>query len=159
MDIILPAFGLFFWTLVIFLVLFFLMRKMAWKPILNALDERNTEITSRLQAAAEAEAKMKELTSNREILMKEAHAEREKIVKEALALKEKIEGEARAKAVSESDKILAQAKTQIDQEKNAAIEALRKEAGQLAFFIAEKVLKRELTDKKTATGLCRILDF
>lgn len=148
MEIILPKFGLFFWTIVIFLTVFFLMRKFAWKPILNGIREREHEIDSKLQAAAEAEKKMKELTAQNEQILAEARAERDKILREANGMKDQIVSEARKQASAEADKLVANARQQIDLEKNAAVAALRKEAGDLALSIAEKVLRKKLENSK-----------
>ncbi len=144
MEIILPQFGLFFWTVVIFLTIFLLLRKFAWGPILRSLKAREEDIDRKLQAAAEAEKKMQQLTAQNEQILAEARAERDKVLREANAMKDQIVNEARKQAALEADKLIANARQQIDLEKNAALAALRKEAGELALSIAEKVIRKKL---------------
>ncbi|MBX3101257.1 MAG: F0F1 ATP synthase subunit B [Bacteroidetes bacterium] len=147
MEIILPNFGLFFWTLVVFLTLFFLLKKFAWKPILKAIKDRETSIEEKLNAAQAAEAKMQQLTADNEKLLQEARAEREVILREANNAKDRIVAEAREQAKREADKLVAGAQQQIALAQSAAAEELRKLSANLALEIAEKVLRQEFADK------------
>ncbi|MFN7708987.1 MAG: F0F1 ATP synthase subunit B [Sphingobacteriia bacterium] len=147
MEIILPKFGLFFWTLVVFLILFFLLKKLAWKPILKAISEREQDIDQKLNAAAEAEKKMQRLTAENERILQEARAEREGILREANAAKDRIVAEAQNRAKAEADKMIAAAQVQIDLAKASAMEELKVSAATLALEIAEKVLRSEFADK------------
>lgn len=157
MELIAPKFGLFFWTVTVFLTLFFILKKFAWKAIINALDERERTITSKLEAAAAAEAKMLALTSQNEALLKEARAERDFILKEARELREKMVSEAKEKAAAEAQKQIEAANQQITQAKNAAIAQLREQTATLSVEIAEKVLRGQLGDKAKADTLARDL--
>ena len=148
MEIILPQFGLFFWTVVIFLAIFLLLRKFAWGPILQSLKAREESIEAKLQSAAEAEKKMQQLTNQNEQLLAQARTERDKLLREANAMKDQIVNEARKQASVEADKLIANARQQIELEKNAAVAALRKEAGELALSIAEKVIRKKLENSQ-----------
>ena len=148
MEIILPQFGLFFWTALIFLVVFFLLRKFAWKPILQALNDREQQIEDRLQAAAAAEHRMQQLTADNERLLNEARLERDKMLKEATAIRDQLLAEARAKANEEGEKILANARQQIELEKNAAVAQIKAQAADLAILVAEKVLRRKMENRQ-----------
>lgn len=147
MELILPKFGLFFWTLVVFLTLFLLLKKFAWKPILKAISEREASIEEKLNAAAEAEKKMQSLTAENEKILQAARSERESILREANAAKDRIVSEAHDKAKVEADKMIAAATVQIEQAKNSAKAELKEMAGTLALQIAEKVLRNEFADK------------
>jgi F-type H+-transporting ATPase subunit b len=144
MDLIKPELGLFFWTLVIFLALFFVLRTFAWKAILNGIESRNLHIAESLQKAAEAEARLQELTAKNEDLLQQARIEQDKILREANRQKNEIVEAARAEAGVQKDKILADARQQIQQEKNAAVEELKTFSANLALELAEKVLRKQL---------------
>ena len=147
MEIILPQFGLFFWTLVVFLTAFFLLKKFAWGPILKALHDRETDIENKLKSAAEAEARMKTLTAENEKILQEAQSERAKILKEAGELKAQIVAEARKEAQEQAAKDLANARRVIESEKAAAAAFIKETAVRLSLEVAEKVLRAELGDK------------
>jgi F-type H+-transporting ATPase subunit b len=147
MEIILPNFGLFFWTLVVFLTVFFILKKFAWKPILKAIKEREDSIAEKLNAAKAAEAKLQDLTASNEKLLQQAQAERQRLLAEANDAKDRIVAEAREQAKREADKLMAAAQQQIALSQSAAAEQLRKLSAQLALDIAEKVLRQEFADK------------
>lgn len=138
--------GLFFWQTVLFVGLIFLLRKFAWKPILNAVNEREEKIQRALKAAEEAEKKMQALNNESEALLKQAREERDQILKEAREARETIISEAKAKASAEADKIIAQAHQTINNEKMAAITELKNQVAVLSIEIAEKILKEQLSD-------------
>jgi F-type H+-transporting ATPase subunit b len=137
--------GLFFWQTVLFVGLIFLLKKFAWKPILNAVNEREEKIQSALKAAEEAEKKMQALNNESEALLKQAREERDQILKEARAARETIIAEAKAKATAEADKIIAQSRETINNEKMAAITELKNQVAVLSIEIAEKILKEQMS--------------
>ncbi|MFN4233497.1 MAG: F0F1 ATP synthase subunit B [Bacteroidia bacterium] len=144
--------GLFFWQTVLFVGLIFLLRKFAWKPILNAVNEREEKIQGALKAAEEAEKKMQALNNESEALLKQAREERDQILKEAREAREQIINEAKSKASAEAEKIMAQARETINNEKMAAITELKNQVAILSIEIAEKILKEQLSgdDKQKA---------
>lgn len=144
MQLVTPQLGLFFWTLVIFLGLFFILRAFAWKPILAALREREESIANSLAQAEKARAEMASLTAQNEQLLNQARAERAEILAEANRTKDKIIAEAREAASVEQGKKVAEAEAAIHNAKNAALTEIKNTAGQLAIDIAERILRREL---------------
>lgn len=138
--------GLFVWQTVLFLALLFLLRKYAWKPILNAVEEREEGIKSALDAADNAKKEMEALNADNEKILREAKAERDSILKEARELKDGIIAEAKTQASEEADKVMASAREQINNEKMAAITELKNQVASLSVDIAEKILKSELKD-------------
>ncbi len=148
MELLLPKFGLFFWTLVIFLVLLFLLKKLAWRPILNALAAREERIAAALQKADEARREYERLQKEREAIMAEARAERDALLKEARMLKDRLLEEAQQKAVEKQKQILDEARRQIENERLNALTALKKEVGSLAVEMAEKILREELKERE-----------
>lgn len=139
--------GLFFWQTLLFLILLFLLKKYAWKPILDAVNEREGKIQGALDAANEAEVKMAELTSQNENLLKEARIERDAILKEAKEVKNSMIAEAKSEATDAANKVMEDAKSQMEMEKGKAVAELKGQVATLSIEIAEKILKGELSDK------------
>ena len=146
MQLVTPDIGLLFWMLVSFLIVFFLLKKFAWKTILNMLQEREDSIEQALKSADKARENFERLQADNERILNEARVEREKIFREAQEIKDKIIGEARELAVREKDKIMIDARASIEAEKNAAIREIRNTAAELSVLIAEKLLRRELSN-------------
>ena len=146
MQLVTPDIGLLFWMLVSFLIVFLILKKFAWKPILNMLHEREESIEQALKMADKAKAEMEKLKADNERIINEAFAEREKIFREANVIKEKIVNEARDQALMEKDKILTSARASIEVEKNLAIKEIRNTAAELSVQIAEKLIRRELSN-------------
>ena len=146
MNIVAPE-SLILWTTIIFLLLLFLLRKFAWKPILGAVRTRETSINDALAAAEKAKLEMQNLHADNEKLLQEARAERELMMKEAREIKTKMIADAKEEAKAEADKTIAQAQAAIESEKKAAIAELKQQVASLSLEIAEKVVKHELSDK------------
>ena len=147
--------GLIIWTTIIFTLLLIVLKKFAWKPILNAVDERNTSIEDALKSAEKAKKEMEILNADNERILAEAKKERDILLKEAREIKEEIISKAKEKASSEADKILHSAKEQINSEKKKAIVELKNSVADLSISIAEKILKSELKDKNTQNELIK----
>ncbi|MFN3917413.1 MAG: F0F1 ATP synthase subunit B [Flavobacteriales bacterium] len=137
--------GLFFWQAVLFIALIFLLRKFAWKPILNAVNEREEKISSALEMAEKTKVEMAQLKSQNEDLMKKAREERDEILREAREAKAKMIEEAKGLAQKEADKMVAQAREAIKNEKLAAISELKNQVATLSIEVAEKIIKAELS--------------
>ncbi len=140
--------GLFFMQAIILFILIVLMRKFAWKPILESLDSREEGIKSALDAAEEAKKELQNLQSDNERILNEARAQRDAILKDARELKENMIAEATTEAKTASDKIVAQAKSTIEGEKKAALAELKNSVADLSVEIAEKVVRQELSSNK-----------
>lgn len=139
--------GTLFWMLIIFGIVLFILKKFAWKPILNALKEREESIASALNKADEAKKEVADLKAGNEKIIAEARREKEAILKEAKELKDKIVAEAKDKAIAEAQKTIEQARQQIEAEKTAAISDMKKQMASLSIEIAEKVIRQELSNK------------
>ncbi len=144
-SVIRPEPGLFFWSVLIFLVFWFVVGKLAFKPIANALKERETSIQEALDKAKMAQEQMEKLNSENEKLLQSAREERGKILAEAKDMKNKIVGEAKDQAKLEANKIVAKAKAEIESEKEAVFADLKNKVGSMALVIAEQVLEKNLS--------------
>lgn len=147
MDLVTPEIGLIFWTSLSFLVLLFILRKFAWKPILNSVNTREQSIKDALASAEAAKREMENLTADNERILKEARFERDTMMKEARDLKAKMISDAKEEAKAEADKMISQAQAAIESEKKAAIAELKNQVATLSVDIAEKVVKDELSNK------------
>ncbi len=152
MDLILPDFGLLFWTALVFICLLFVLTKFIWKPILSAVNEREQKIAESLELAEKTKEEMKALQAANENLLKEARAERDAIVKDAKETATKMVEEAKQAAKTEADKLMASARQAIETEKGAAIAELKTQVAAFSLEIAEKVVRGELSsnDKQKA---------
>ena len=152
MDLILPSFGLIFWMTLTFLVVFFTLKKFAWKPILSTLKEREKSIQDALDSAEKAKLEMAQLQASNEKILMEARAERDTLLKEARETKDSIINEAKTKAQKEATKLMQDARDAIQNEKAAALTELKNQVATLSIDIAEKILKSELSsaDKQKA---------
>ena len=147
MGLVSPNPGTIIWMLFIFGIVLFILRKFAWKPILNALKDREESIANALNSAEEAKKEVAGLKADNERIIAEAIQERSNILKEAKEIKDKIIAEAKEKAMQEATKSIELARTQIQNEKTAAINDIKKQVAELSVMIAEKVIKKELGNK------------
>lgn len=147
MSLINPGFGLVIWMTIALLVVLFVLKKFAWKPIMEALKEREDTIETSLRSAERTHEEMKNLKLDNEKLLKQAKEERDAILREARKIKESIIEEAKTKANVEAGNIVESAKDRIKHEKMAAIVEIKNLIADQAITIAEKVLREELKDK------------
>jgi len=147
MELLQPGLGLLVWTLLAFLIVFYILKKFAWKPILQTLNERETGIADAIASAEKIKIEMAQLKNENEALLQKAREERATLLKEAKEQSDKMIGEAKDKAKSEYDKILADAQLAIQQQKNAAITEVKNSVGSLVVEVATQVLRRELSNK------------
>lgn len=157
MELLTPAIGLLFWMALVFGILVFFLKKFAWKPILSSLKEREDSIESALRMAEETRAEMAKLKSDNDKILAEARAERDKMIRDAKNITDKMIAEAKDRAVVEGNKIIADAREAIQQEKTAMVAQMKKEISSFSIEIAEKVIRRELTDKKAQESLVSTL--
>ena len=149
--------GLFFWQTIIFILLIFLLKKFAWKPILDAVNEREEWRKNALLSAEKAKEEMASLQSDNEQTLKKARSERDLLLKEAREIKQQIIDESKNEAKSEAKKIISQAQETIQNEKNAAIVDLKNQVASLSIDIAEKVLKEKLSNDQSQMNLVKDL--
>ena len=141
------SFGLFFWQIILFLLLLVLLKKFAWKPILDALNDREEGIQNALDEADKARQEMADLQSSNEQILKEAREERDALLKDARDIKNNMLSEAKDEAKKQAGKIIEQAKATIETEKQAAITDLKNQVAELSIGIAEKMIREELSNK------------
>lgn len=144
MQLLTPSFGLLLWTLLAFLIVFFVLKKFAWKPILASLNEREKGIADSLESAKRVKAEMAQLKSENEDLMARAREERTAMMKEAKETKDRIVAEAKEQAKIEANRIIADAQQAIQAQKMAAITEVKNQVGKLVIEVSEKVLRKEL---------------
>ena len=144
MDLLKPSIGLIFWMLVGFGILFFILSKFAWKPILAALKEREQSIEDSLKEAQKARNEMSQLVAKNEELLVLAKEERNQILHDAKLVADKIKADLLDKAQKEAENKIQSAVREIDVQKKAAIAEIKNSVGLLALEIAEKVVRKEL---------------
>ena len=157
MEFLTPGTGLLFWQVIVFLGLVLLLAKFAWKPILSSLKEREESIQTALDQAERAKIEMASLKSDNEKLLKETREERDKILRDARAASNRLQEEAQASAKKTADKIIEDAKSVINTEKQAALRDVKAQVAQFSLEIAEKLIKKNLADDKSQKELTETL--
>lgn len=148
MQLLTPAFGLILWTILAFVIVFFILKKFAWKPILESMNKREQGIAESLATAQRVREEMSQLKSENEALLVKAREERGVMLREAKETKDKIINEAKEQAKIETNKIIAEAQSAINQQKMAAVIDLKNQVGNLVVEVSEKILRRQLSDKE-----------
>ena len=155
MELLTPGSGLIFWQVVVFLGLFLLLSKMAWKPILTSLKEREASIQAALDSAEKAKEEMATLKAGNEKLLKEAREERDKILRDAKDAANRIHDDAQVDAKKNAERILDDAKAAINSEKQAAMRDVRELVAKFSLEVAEKVIKKSLASDKAQQELAQ----
>jgi len=159
MDLVTPGIGLLFWTGFVFILLLIILRLFAWKPILNAVRNREFSIKSALESAEKAKVELKKLQKRNEEIIQETKSEREQMMKEAKDIKEKVITDAKEKAAQEANKLIELARQSIKNEKAAAINEIKQQVASLSVEIAEKILREKLDkDQEQADLIKRLLN-
>ena len=153
MELVTPDIGLIFWMSVSFLIVLAVLKKYAWKPILQGLKDREDSIKASLESAEKAREEMSKLKSENEQLLAEARLERDKILKEAIATANNLKEEAKTDASKISGKMIEDARNVIQTEKKAALAEMKHEVAKLSLEIAEKLLRKNLSDEKSQREL------
>jgi F-type H+-transporting ATPase subunit b len=153
MELLTPGTGLILWQLIIFVLLFVLLSKLAWKPIISSLKEREVSIQSALDTAEKARAEMSQLKADNEKLLKEAREERDRILREAREAGNRMKDDAQAEAKRQADKIVEDARAAINIEKQAAMKDVRTQVAMFSLEVAEKLMKQKLSDDKSQKQL------
>jgi F-type H+-transporting ATPase subunit b len=153
MDLQTPGIGLIFWQVVVFLLLVFLLAKLAWKPILSSIKEREQTIQEALDTAEKARHEMAQLRSDNERLLRDAREERDRILREAREIGSRIREEAEHEAKRASEKIVEDARAAINIEKQAAMKEVKVQVAMFSLEIAEKLMKKNLSADKAQKEL------
>jgi len=146
MELVTPEAGLLFWMLLSFTLVLIVLKKFAWKPILNALKEREDSIADALQSAEKAKEEMAKLKADNEVIIRQAKAEREKILQEAREIKMKIVEQAKEEASQEANKMIEMARVNIRNEEAQALDQIKAQVAELSVDIAGKILREKLAD-------------
>ncbi len=157
MKLLTPEIGLLVWTLIAFLVMFFILGKFAWPAIMKGLREREQGITNSLETAERVRNEMAQLKSENEALLATAREERAQLLKEARETKDRVINEAKEQAKIEANKIITEAQQAINTQKMAAITEVKNQVGKLVLEVTEKVLRRELNNKDAQEAHIRSL--
>ncbi|HNU78563.1 MAG: F0F1 ATP synthase subunit B [Prolixibacteraceae bacterium] len=144
MGLVTPSAGTIFWMVIIFGVVVFILGKFAWKPILNALREREEAIRDALNSAELARRQIGDLKAEQDLIRAEAVRDKEQILREARDIRDQMISEAREKAGQESAKLMAQLRDQMENEKNMALDEIKQQVAELSVKIAETILREKL---------------
>ncbi len=147
MQLLTPAFGLIIWTLLAFLIVFFLLKKYAWPMILGGLAEREKNIGESLALAEKIKLEMAQMKNDNEAILTQAREERASMLKEARVTKDKMISEAKEEAKLQANKIITDAHASIQNQKMAALTEIKNQVGILVLEVSEKVLRKELSNK------------
>ncbi|WP_224995431.1 F0F1 ATP synthase subunit B [Cesiribacter sp. SM1] len=153
MELVNPGIGLIIWTAITFIIVLLLLRKFAWNPIMEGLRQREDFIDESIRAAENAKAEMANLRAENERLLDEARAERERIIREANVAAKNLIEEAKGEAQKQAQRQLDEARIAINTEKQAALADVKRQVAQLSLEIAEKLLRRELSNESAQKAL------
>lgn len=153
MQLVTPGIGLMFWMLVSFGLVLFVLGKYAWTPIMKGIHQREDSIEKALEAANDAKKEMLKLKAGNEQLLRDAKEERDALMRDARKVKESILDEAREKANEEAARIMENARENIQFEKMAAINELKNQIATISIEIAEKIIGKELENRKAQQEL------
>ncbi len=157
MDLLLPHLGLIVWTILAFLIVLFILKKFAWKHILNGLNERESNIANAIASAEKVKLEMAQLKNDNEALLASAREERATMLKEAKEIKDKMIQDAKEVAKSQAAKIITEANASIHHQKMAALTDIKNQVGKMVVEVSEKILRRELSDKTQQEGYIKQL--
>lgn len=153
MSLLLPDGGLLFWMTLVFLVVFFILWRWGFPSIIKMVNERKEYIDESLAKAEEANQRLANIQKQGEELLMEAREKQAQILREASDTRDAIVGQAQEKANEESARIIAEAKAEIENQKQAAIRDIRSQVAELSVQIAEKILHKKLAGSAEQTRL------
>lgn len=153
MQLLTPGVGLIIWQTIVFILLFLLLAKLAWKPIIDSLKDRDRSIQEALDTAEKARLEMSQLRSDNEKLLNEAREERDRILREAREVSLKMREEGQLEAKKASEKIIEDARAAINIEKQAALKDVKVQVAMFSLEIAEKLMKKNLSSDKAQKEL------
>lgn len=157
MNLLLPESGLLFWMTIIFAIVFFILAKFGFPVITSMVEKRSRRINDSLEAARVAEEALAHLTQEKERILDETRQEQNRLMKEAAAEREMMIVQAQNQAKEEAEKILAETRARIQEEKEAAMREIRNEVAVISLAIAEKVVRKELASDQNQKELVNSL--
>jgi F-type H+-transporting ATPase subunit b len=152
-----PHIGTIIWMTLIFLIVFFILTKYAWRPLLKALDERETSVAFALKSAEEAKKKLEKLEKDQQQIINQARAQKETLIREGIEQRDKIIAEAKDKTLIQTQKMVEDAHVQIRLEREAVFAEMKNQIAGLSVEIATKVVRAELEDKVRQQKLVKTL--
>jgi len=159
MSLLTPEIGLLFWMIIAFGVVFFVLAKFGFPIITQMVDNRKKYIDESLEAARQANEKLAKIQEESSAMLKQTQEQQSKILAEAMEMRKQIVEKAQTEATTAGQKILEEAKQQIQIEKEDAIRDIRRQVGELSVLVAEKVLRQSLSaDKDQMAMIDRMLD-
>ena len=153
MELLTPGTGLIIWQLIVFVLLFFILSKLAWKPIISSLKEREKSIEDALDTADNARLEIAKLKADNENLLKQAREERDKMLRDAREASNRMKDEAQLVAKKSADKIIEDARVAIGIEKQAALKEIKIQVAMFSLEVAGKLLKENLSNDKAQKEL------
>jgi F-type H+-transporting ATPase subunit b len=153
MELLTPGTGLIIWQLIVFVLLFFILSKLAWKPIISSLKEREKSIQDALDTADNARLEIAKLKADNESLLKQAREERDKMLRDAREASNRMKDEAQLEAKKSADKIIEDARVAIGIEKQAALKEIKIQVAMFSLEVAGKLLKENLSTDKAQKEL------
>ena len=153
MDLLIPEYGLLFWQLVVFSIVLIILAVFVWKPVTEALRTREAMIEDSIKSAELAREEMLKIKADNENVLKEARAQRDQLLKDAMAVANKIKEDAKGETAIIAGKMMADAKSAIESEKNAALSEVKNLVSSLSLEIAEKIILEKLSDNKAQRDL------
>lgn len=157
MSFLLPDAGLLFWMLVVFGIVFFILARYGFPAIVAMLDERKRLIDESVQSAKEANERLVAINAESEAILKSARDEQARLLREATAMREELIKEARERAEKEGEKMLAETRRVIEMEKQDALRDIRRQVAILSVEVAQKILRRELSDENKQRSVIEAL--
>jgi len=157
MQLLTPALGLILWTLLAFLIVFFLLKKFAWPAIIGGLAKREKTIADSLATAEKIKLEMAQMKNDNETILAQAREERATMLKEAKETKDKMIASAKEEAKVQAAKIISDAQASINHQKMAALTEIKNQVGNLVIEVSEKVLRKELSNKASQEEYIRQL--
>ena len=157
MSFLLPDAGLLFWMLVVFGIVFFILARYGFPAIVAMLDERKKLIDESVQSAKEANERLVAINAESEAILKSARDEQARLLREATAMREELIKEARERAEKEGEKMLAETRRVIEMEKQDALRDIRRQVAILSVEVAQKILRRELSDENKQRSVIEAL--
>lgn len=147
MGLLQPHLGLIVWTFLAFIIVLFILKKFAWKPIIAGLNDREAKISESIASAERVKLEMAQLKSENESLLATAREERAQMLKEAKEIKDRMINDAKDDAKAQASKIIADAQATINNQKMAAMIDIKNQVGKMVVEVSEKILRRELNNK------------
>lgn len=159
MDLLIPSTGLLFWMSFVFLVVLFILWRFGFPVIVKMVNERKRFIDESLDKAHQANIRLENIQKEGESILQEARQKQAQILKEAAETRDAIVAKAQEKAREEGNRLMAEAKAEIENEKQAALGEIRAQVAELSVKIAEKILRQELSSEpKQMETIDKLLD-